>query len=221
MGQKPSFEDKVRACLYAHKKEALAALIGDPDFTSSHLTGRIFVELLECQVDNATIMAFAKVADDDQLATLIGAVVLNSHVLPLGPLFARMKDRAETIRLHNLKPLFLIACDRTDTAAVTALVEAGCFDAADPRPITTVVRREVVKKVPDIELLRLVLTALPGHDETVKTVLENYIADGKYSETVKQLKALLRTYIGAPVDEKEEEDEEEKGKEPVSTADTP
>lgn len=195
MGQQQSFQAKLHECLCNNGVEQMKALQQQPEFTSENISDAMFVELVDRRWDPATTMAFAKLANDRQLAILVSACIMHSSVLPLGPLFALMKDAPTTIREAHLDELFMTAVDHVDTDAVKAMVEAKCFDATDGRPIVTVVRRELGKMAPDEELVQIVLDALPGHRDSATYLLETCVPKAKSEATKAALTAKLNKYL--------------------------
>ncbi|KPA86730.1 hypothetical protein ABB37_00815 [Leptomonas pyrrhocoris] len=195
MGQSQSFEEKLHECVCNNNLEQMKSLIQQPEFKSENVNDHMFVDLVERRWDPATIMAFAELANDHQLAILVSTTILHSGVLPLTPVFKLMKDSAATIRQEHLDELFMTACDHVDTEVVTAMIAAKCFDAADGRAIVTVVRRELNKAAPDEELVQVVLDALPGQQESARYLLETHIPKGKNEATKAILQEKLQRYL--------------------------
>ncbi|KAL7709913.1 hypothetical protein N2W54_003118 [Lotmaria passim] len=195
MGQQQSFQDKLHECLCNSNLEQMKLLIQQPEFTSENVNDHMYVDLVERHWDSATIMAFAERANDHQLAILVSTTIVHSNVLPLGPVFKLMKDRAGTIQREHLDELFLTACDHVDTEAVKAMIAAKCLVATDGRPIVTVVRRELNKLVPDEELIQIVLDALPRHEESVNYLLKTCVPAAKNEATRAMLQKKLEAYL--------------------------
>ncbi|KPI85901.1 hypothetical protein ABL78_5033 [Leptomonas seymouri] len=195
MGQSQSYHDKLHECVCNNDVEQMKVLRQDPEFKSENFSDHMFVDLVERRWDPATVMAFAEHANDHQLAIVVSTAVLHSSVLPLAPVFHLMKDSTATIRQEHLDELFMTACDHVDTEAVKAMIEAKCFDAADGRPIVTVVRRELNKVAPDDELVQAVLDALPGQEASVKYLLDTCIPKAKVEATKAMLEGKLKNYL--------------------------
>lgn len=195
MGQRQSFQEKLHECLCNNNLEQMKSFIQQPEFVSDILTDHMFVDLVERRWDSATTMAFAERANDHQLSILISTSIMHSNVLPLTPVFKLMKNRSETIQQEHLDELFMTACDHVDTEAVKAMIEAECFNAADGRPIVTVVRRELSKVAPDAELVQIVLDALPGHEESVHYLLESCVPKARSEVTKAMLQEKLESYL--------------------------
>ncbi|KAG5499468.1 hypothetical protein JIQ42_04941 [Leishmania sp. Namibia] len=195
MGQRQSFEAKLHECVCNNNLEQMKELIQQPEFSRENMNDTMFADLVERCWDPATTMAFAKHANDHQLAILVSTAIIHSSVLPLGSLFDLMKDAPATIRNEHLDELFMTACDHVDTEAVKAMVAAKCFDSTDGRPIVTVVRRELGKVAPDEELVQLVLDALPGHEESATYLLETCVPMSKSEATKAMLTTKLKNYL--------------------------
>jgi hypothetical protein len=195
MGQQQSFQDQLHECVCNSNLEQMKTLLQRPEFTSENLNDHMFVDLVERRWDPATIMAFAKQANDHQLGILVSTTILHSSVLPLTPVFKLMKNRVATIKQEHLDELFMTACDHVDTDAVKAMIAAECFIPTDGRAIVTVVRRELDKVAPDGELVQVVLDALPGHEESVKYLLETCVPKAKKEATKAMLQEKLEKYL--------------------------
>ncbi|CAJ1026884.1 hypothetical protein, conserved [Leishmania lindenbergi] len=195
MGQRQSFESKLQMCVCNHNVEQMKELIQDTEFVAENMSDTIFVDLVERHWDPSTTMAFAKKANDHQLAILVSTAIIHSSVLPLSTLFHLMRDAPDTIRKEHLDELFMTACDHIDTEAVKALLAAKCFDSGDGRPIVTVVRRELSKRAPDEELVQLVLDSLPGHEDLATYLLETCVPTAKNEATKAMLTAKLKSYL--------------------------
>ncbi|CAC9495834.1 conserved hypothetical protein [Leishmania infantum JPCM5] len=195
MGQRQSFEAKLHECVCNNNLEQMKELIRQPEFVGENMNDTMFLDLVERCWDPATTMAFAKHANDHQLAILVSTAIIHSRVLPLGLLFDLMKDASATIRDEHLDELFTTACDHIDTEAVKAMLSVNCFDPTDGRPIVTVVRRELSKMVPDEELVQLVLDALPGHEDAATYLLETCVPTAKNEATKAMLTTKLKNYV--------------------------
>ncbi|KAH9598573.1 hypothetical protein LSM04_004541 [Trypanosoma melophagium] len=197
MGQKPTLNATLQQCVYGRDKEGLAQIFRDheSDINSSVLDEKIYCQLILQQWDSDTVSKFAKLANDDQLAVLMATAVLQSHVVPLAPLFGLMRDRERTIERHQLQYLFLTLCERENVDGVRAFIKYKCYDPSDCRPIRAVVRAQLNKSRVNEELLEMVLSAHPQQIDNVQYVRTKFLSEAKNDEVRKIIDGHLFNYV--------------------------
>ncbi|RNF27253.1 uncharacterized protein Tco025E_00444 [Trypanosoma conorhini] len=197
MGQQPSLNFALRQHIYNRDNEGLTEFLRshEGELSEACMDEAIYVELIGRQWDSDTIHRFAKFANDKQLAVLIATAILQSHVVPLAPLFGLMRDRERTIEQCHLKHLFLIACERENVDAVRAFIANRCFDPSDRRPVRAVLRAQLSKSVVNEELVKLVLAAHPLQTDNVEYIRNNCLAAAKSDQVRKAVDDFLFNYI--------------------------
>ncbi|CCW70217.1 unnamed protein product [Phytomonas sp. Hart1] len=170
----------------------LKRLMDSQKFKSSGVDEGIYVNLITFEWDNNTIVRFAKIASDDQLATLIGTAILYKRCIPFKEVFGYLKNVPATIQRHHLKGLFLIASNSLDKNTLEAMIYYGCFDPSDSRPIVTIFRQFIEMTEVKEEVVQLILQSHPGHTEPAEYLRDECIPSCK-SEDVKAI--LLKRII--------------------------
>ncbi|AAZ12228.1 uncharacterized protein TEOVI_000354300 [Trypanosoma equiperdum] len=193
MGQKPSITTLLRQCIYNQDTDGFRALIGEHEneLIPGCLEDNIFVEVITKKCEPEIVDTVVKLANENQLASLVATAVLYDHSLPLGPLFGMMKERERTIEEHQLKYLFLTLCERGRTEAVRVFVENKCYDPSDPRPLRAVVRGQLKNPNVDTDLLMLVLSSHAPQPDDVKCLIETYLAEAENGDVRKVVEKCL------------------------------